>query len=163
MERSIGNMPRIIETLKSGSPIPYYATQSPKSQFTVGKIQTRGTMVWGYSGLVSYDITAAVTYPMLRFTLDSDAVLIPKFSWAGDVVFANGISIGFRVSIDGITVWEWTAAQRSAGDDPNNPDTDDPTIFLPSGRDCNIVLLNSTTPASAVLVRANCNLTGQLL
>jgi hypothetical protein len=152
-------MPRIIETLKSGSPVPYYATQSPKSQFTVGKIQTRGTLVWGYSGEVAFDITAAASYALLRFTLDQDALIKVHFNADWDQAVNHNAALGINIAIDGIAIidarWEGSTDNAAFGGMWVNE------FFLPAGRDCNMISLNPS--GSAENFRTNVNIVGTLL
>lgn len=148
-----------LQTLADGSPIPRYDTQSPKTVFTVGKIQTLGNIIYGYSGMVNFDVTASVTYPLLRFTLEKNAMLKCIFNADWDLLEANNHAIGVMISIDGINVirvaWELAAADNGFGQSAWQTE-----FFLPAGRDCNIVVLNPD--ASAVpTYNSNINMVGQ--
>ena len=68
-------------TLADGSPIPSHLTQSPNTPFTVGKIQILDDIVFGYSGMINWDVTAAATYRMMAFTLERAALLQADFNW----------------------------------------------------------------------------------
>ena len=144
-----------LQTLADGSPIPRYDTQSPKTVFTIGKIQTLGNIIYGYSGIVNFDITAALTYPLLRFTLEKNAMIRAQYQQNWRAAAVAGIQGGFQVSIDGVIVHSWKA--QIDNDNQYVPTVTD--FLLPAGRDCNIVVLNPDT--SAALIQANCIVQGQ--
>jgi hypothetical protein len=151
-------MASISQTLADGSPIPRYDTQSPKSQFTVGKIQTLGNIIWGYSGLVSFDITAATTYPLLRFTLEKNAMVRTTFNADWAVLDITNNDAGISIAIDGTIIIR--ADSQGAGQrEPPAMGAWSSEFFVPAGRDCNILLLN--TSAGTDLLQANVVLVGQ--
>jgi hypothetical protein len=143
-------------TLADGSPLPDFLTQSPKTPFAVGKIMTLGNIIYGYSGMVNFDITAAASYPMIRFTLERNAMINAQFNADWDLLATNNTDVGVQISIDGVNVIRWAAEgnAENRGPDPWYAD-----FFLPAGRDCNIVVLNPD--AAADLLQANVNIRGQ--
>jgi hypothetical protein len=148
------------ETLADGSPIPDYLTQTPRTPFTVGKIQTLGNIIYGYSGIVNFDITAAASYPLLRFTLERNAMIRATFNADWNLLDATDTDAGVQVAIDGTNVilvtWETGNAMGSGRTSPWYGE-----FLLPAGRDCNIVVLNPD--ADATLLQANLNIVGQFI
>ena len=152
-------MPRIIETTASGSPIPDSLTQSPRTPFTVGKIQMEGDIIFGYSGAVNFDLTLSATYPLLSFTLERSAILKAQFSCDYDLIANSGSAVGWQISIDGIVVslitGDWSSG-NTYGFGRVEKD-----FYLPSGRNCDIVVMNPDGQGD--LLQANCTLVGQFL
>jgi hypothetical protein len=145
-------------TLADGSPLPDFLTQSPKTPFTVGKIQTSGNLIYGYSGLVSFDVTLAPTYPLLRFTLERNAMIKTTFNADWAVLDLTNNDAGISIALDGVTIIR--ADSQGAGQrEPPSMAAWTSEFFLPAGRDCNILLLN--TSGGADLLQANITMVGR--
>lgn len=141
-------------TLPDGSPLPTFLTQSPNTPFTVGKVQYLQNKFYAYSGMVDFDLTVAVTYPLLNFTLERDSIIKPQFSCNFDLIDATGTAVGWLVSIDGIEIYKWVADAPAEYGVYHNP-----TLLIPANRECNIAVMNPD--ASADLLQANCSLVGE--
>ena len=153
-------MPRIIETTASGSPVPDFLTQSPRTPFNAGKVYTVGDILWGYSGMVDFDITASTSYDLIRFTLERNAMINCGFNCDWNVLEGSSSDTGCEISIDGTSIirvaWENQQIRYGSGRSPWYAN-----FFLPAERDCHIVVLNPD--AGADLLQANVTLSGQYL
>ena len=119
---------------------------------------TLGNIIYGYSGMVDFDITAAATYPMIRFTLERNAILRMEFNVDMEELEKTGSAYGYQISIDGVQVARQVTdfeANKWIGNPTNTPIE----WLLPAGRDCNIVVLNPE--AAATLLKANAVILGQ--
>jgi hypothetical protein len=145
-------------TLASGSPIPNYLTQSPNTPFTVGKIQIIGEKIYGYSGMVDFDIAAAASYELISFNLERGAILKASFGLDWEVLDVTGNSVGFLINIDGTDV-----IRNSYKPFPNGEGLPflDKEFFLPANRVCIISVLNLN--AGADLLQANVSLIGKYI
>ena len=148
------------ETLADGSPIPKFDDQSPKTPFALGKIMTLGNIIYGYSGMVNFDITAANSYPLIRFTLERNGMLRATFNCDWNVIQATNSDVGIQISVDGQStirqVWDIGGSGANRGG-YRGPWTVE--FFVPAGRDCNIVVLNPDNGAD--LLQANVTMVGQ--
>ena len=141
-------MPRIIQTNPDGSEVSNYLTQSASGRpFQTGAIRVLPNgKLFGYSGLVSFDLTAAATYDMINFQLDQDALFNITWmaDWAG--IENAGVRIGFIITIDGTTVQrvQWGEAS-SAGYPRQIPDSN---LFVPAHKFCDIKIMNNDASAS---------------
>jgi hypothetical protein len=141
-------------TTASGSPPENFLTQSPRGAFTIGTVQKMGDVIWGYSGMVDWDITAAASYPLLRFTLEKNAMLSASFNCDWHLLDTSNNASGVAIAIDGIETVKVTWEQSSHSTGPWNSE-----FFLPAGRDCLISSLNPD--AGADLLQANIVIRGQ--
>ena len=142
-------------TKADGSRPDNYLTQSPRTPFQVGKIHTIGNKFYGFSGGVDQDITLAATYPMIDFVLDRSGIARMTFS-ANWGLAGNG-SVGFRVSMEGIMVFEYDFE----GGNANGYSIPAYDILIPQERNVNIVMLNQD--ADSNLVKANVTIVGEYL
>tara|TARA_R110000824_G_scaffold143466_1_gene311157 strand:+ start:644 stop:1105 length:462 start_codon:yes stop_codon:yes gene_type:complete len=149
-------------TLADGSPIPNYLTQSPNTPFSVGKVLSIKDKMYGFSGMIDYDVTVAASYPMLNFLIERDAIIKVQFGCNWDIIADHGIGTGFDISIDNLSVMKWIIHPSSSGGTSYGwngiPEF---TFFAPQNRECNIILLNPH--ARSELINANINLLGEYL
>ena len=147
-------MPRIIQTRPDGSPLPNYLTQSAIGRpFQTGVIRRYPSGIYiGYSGVVSFDVSASATYPLMDFQLDRDIVFDGQFCWDADELVAN--NLGMLISIDGTTAIRtvFSGDYRGADSVPKFK------LFVPANKVCDILLLNPD--ALTNLVGANVTLIG---
>tara|TARA_R100000808_G_scaffold12935_1_gene31857 strand:- start:647 stop:1099 length:453 start_codon:yes stop_codon:yes gene_type:complete len=147
-------MPRIIQTNPDGSPVSNYLTQSARGRpFQTGVVRRYPSGLYiGYSGTVSFDVSASATYPLMDFQLDRDVVFNGQFCWDADQLIAN--NLGMLISIDGTTAIRtvFSADYRGADSIPKFK------LFVPANKVCDIQLLNPD--ALTNLVRANVTLIG---
>ena len=148
-------MPRIIQTNPDGSNVSNYLTQSAVGRpFQTGVIRRLPSgVLFGYSGEVNYDITAAASYPMLDFQLERDSIFSFYFSYDGTT--AAGVDVGLKIAIDGVTVFYYTNERQNYAS--IGVSTSD--FLVPANKTCNVDLLNPNT--SAVLVKGNVTLIGK--
>lgn len=143
-------------TLADGSPIPSHLTQSPNTPFTVGKIQILDDIVFGYSGMINWDVTAAATYRMMAFTLERSALLQADFNWKGTV--AGNADLGFMITIDDEEVMNWSSNSSGTKVDSQQPYQ----FLLPANRNCLIDVTNPNAQAQ-LGIDFNVGFVGKLL
>jgi hypothetical protein len=146
-------------TTASGSLPANFLTQSPRGAFTIGSVEKMGDVIWGYSGEIAFDVTAAASYPLLRFTLDKNAMIKVHFNADWDQAVNHNAALGINIAIDGIAIidarWEGSTDNAAFGGMWVNE------FFLPAGRDCNMISLNPS--GSAENFRTNVNIVGQYI
>ena len=148
-----------LRTLADGSPIPTNLTQSPKTPFTIGKVMTLGNMIYGYSGMVNFDITAAASYPLITFTLEKNAMINVKFNCDWNILDGAGVATGYLISIDNVNIIQWISTVTRTATGAGNIENPESQFFVPAGRVCNIVVLNPD--AAATLLASNVHIVGQ--
>jgi hypothetical protein len=117
-----------------------------------------GDVIWGYSGEVAFDVSAAASYPLLRFTLERNAMIKVRFNADWDQMVNHNAALGVNIGIDGVSIVDvrWEGGADNAAFGGSGWDNE---FFLPSGRDCNILSLNPS--GSAENFRTNVNIVGQ--
>jgi hypothetical protein len=145
-------------TKADGSPPDTYLTLSPKTPFQVGKIQTLGNKLFGYSGEVSYDVSAAATYSMMNFVLERSALV--NFNFYCDLEAMGSDTTGFNIAIESISVVHMIWDVNPAGDGVMNANPSG-QILIPANRDVSITLQNPS--GVSYLVKMNCTLIGEYL
>lgn len=142
-------------TLADGSQLPTFLTQTPKTPFTVGKVYTIGNKFYGFSGGIDQDITLAATYQMISFSLERTGLARMNFSFNAGLA-GNG-SVGFRVSIENVMVFEYDFEGGNVNPISLNPYD----ILIPQERNVDIVMLNQDSDSNPV--RANVTIIGEYL
>ena len=153
-------MPRIIQTNPDGSSISNYLTQSARGRpFQTGAIRTLPNgMLFGYSGPVSYDISASATYNMMDFQLENTALLRFNFSGLFTALQVANQAFGYRIIVDGITVYNYSSDTRAEAYG-GSPQALDIQIIAPANKTVEVLLLNPD--ASANLIEATCIVIGE--
>ena len=112
--------------------------------------------LYGYSGEVSFDVSASATYLLMRFNLTQDAKFKMQFFADYDALDAGGDAIGFIINIDGIDVIRWADSITGTAMASNQID-----FYVPENAEVIINLLNPDN--SATICRANMVLNGKYL
>jgi hypothetical protein len=141
-------------TLADGSPIPNYLTQSSRTPLTLGKIQTLGELIYGYSGMVNFDVTAAASYNLINFVVEKTALFKMTFAYDGDVADIANAGVGVVVNCDGLDIFRAVNDRRLLV----NPVSEVP-LLIPANKATIISVLNPN--ATAALIQANVTLVGQ--
>ena len=147
-----------IKTNPDGSSIPIYLSQSAVGRpFQTGRIQTlpNGDL-FGYSGLINYDVAAAATYPMLDFQLENTAFFQMFFSLNYKVMLSSGRTYGYLINIDGTDTIKYTNDVSSGGRMDGVILTN---FIIPANKQTLISLLNPD--AGTDLLEANITLIGK--
>jgi hypothetical protein len=155
VERSIGNMPRIIETTASGSPIPYYATQSTRN-ITVNPVRRTqlqslpSGIRYAYSGSFGAGAEAAVSVTLLDIGDSGDHALLCKlqFSVDYDSITAENQFTGFDLAINGVTVMFTKGIWNHAGHASLAVSPEEYEFVLPAHSSLVVLGLSETTNAS---------------
>ena len=153
-------MPRIIQTNPDGSPIPDYLTQSAVGRpLRIGTIQMSPSgLLYGYSGEVNFDGTAAASYPFMDFQLYNSVLF--KLYFSADYSTLSTNKIGYSIAIDGTTVFYYTT--RNIADAPESwPTVIENEFIVPANKAVQILLLNPQ--ASTALCKGNITLRGSII
>jgi hypothetical protein len=140
-----------------------YLKQTPTGPFQVGRIyEGQGGHLWGFSGMIDFDVTAAAFYDMLDFSLTRDAVFQLSFNCDWNVLQGTNSDVGVEVTVGGLSVirqvWDIGGSGANRGG-YRGPWT--VTFVAPASRVVDINVLNPD--AGADLLQANVVLTGQFL
>ena len=154
-------MARIIRTLADGSQPSTFLNQSRIGvPLQTGVIrETQSGLLYGYSGEIDFDVTAAASYQMITFSLDRDSIFKVHFSALYKILQSVNGGYGYDISIDGNTIWNFstdTSGGRNGG--PNAADTE---ILIPARKDVIINVLNPDATAS--LLKATVVLIGEYI
>jgi polyisoprenoid-binding protein YceI len=142
-------------TTASGSPLPDYLTQTNIGvPLQTGVIREISGALYGYSGAINFDVTAAATYTMMRFTLDRTSVLTARFNIKHGKL--GNAEFGYSVNVDGVDIMFWSS-NNSAG---KVLDVDPYPFLIPSQKEVIINLLNLGGEAYTN-IDANVTLMGQ--
>jgi len=116
--------------------------------------------LYGYSGLINFDITASATYQMMRFNLTQDARFKMIFGADWDATTQATDALGFNVNIDGIDVIRWVIETQppSGASGRVMPHTE---FYVPENAEVIINLMNPD--AGTALCQANVVLKGTYL
>lgn len=111
--------------------------------------------LYGYSGMVSYDITASERYEMMRFNLTQDSRFKMNFAYDGDVADTVNAGVGILIDIDGNEVYRLVDDRRLLMN-PNQV-----SFYVPENATVVISLLNPNETAG--IIQANVTLNGHYL
>ena len=117
--------------------------------------------LYGYSGEVTFDVTASASYRMLLFSLTEDARLNMTFNCDWNVLDVGAVDTGFNITIDGISCVyvAWHHGQTSYGSGSSPFRMQD--LYVPANAEVDISVLNPDAGAS--LLKANCYIEGKYL
>ena len=157
-------MPRIIQTNPDGSPVSDYLAQSARGRpFHVGRVQTLPDgRVYGYSGLINFDVSVSATYEMIKFQLERDVLLQAHFEADWRSAYTIGDDIGFQISIDGTEIYRWTSKLPAWGGNTAIYEVQPYGFLVPANKECIINIMNLESSASST-INGNVTLLGHQL
>ena len=144
------------QTQADGSPLPTYLTQSPRTPFAIGKIQSLGKTVYGYSEQFSPTVAAETSLNLMTFVLDQSAML--KFQFQTDWQAQADKSVGFAITLDGTEVYRWVGMDRGS---ERNSELVEVTLFIPAER--TVIPLWLNPDGSTSQVKANVQIVGEYI
>ena len=151
-------MARIIRTLADGSQPSTFLNQSrigvPLQTGVIRELQSG--VLYGYSGMINFDVTAAASYSMLNFSLNRDSFFKMTFAYDGDVADTFNAGVGVIVNCDGQDIFRAVNDRRLL----MNPITEIP-LTIPANKETLISVLNPN--ATAALILANVTLMGEYI
>ena len=116
--------------------------------------------LYGYSGMINFDISASASYTMMRFNLTRDARFKMQFNCDWNVLETSATDVGVLVNVDEIDVIR-VAWENQSSYVYSSGSAWETEFYVPENAEVIISVLNPSTGAD--LLKANVVLSGKYL